>query len=241
MYDNGFKVLDVDGTSPTIKYDFAGSNFNTNRYRRFTNEIEIAGTDTAFLYGFNFSNELGVVNTEAAPPKGLYDTYYANYVENLYNIRTRKVTVKAMLNTLTVNNIQLYDRIIYKNKRYTINTMTVDLITKETTFELLSDFRQFTDANLGLRNTNVSQLIIDNTEQDIEIQVFLNQSDLWRSKIAVGFLNGTYFKANTYKDGLLNISIPINTSGVDRQDNILIEYFKGATSTTISIPVLQYS
>jgi hypothetical protein len=241
MYDNGFKVLDVDGTSPTIKYSFGASDFTTNRYRRFTNEIEIAGTDTSLLYGFNFSNELGVVNTEAAFPKGLYDTYYSNYVENLYNIRTRKVTVKAMLNTLTVNNIQLYDRIIYKNKRYTINTITVDLITKETTFELLSDFRQFTDANLGLRNTNVSQLIIDNTEQDIEIQVFLNQSDLWRSKIAVGFLNGTYFKANTYKDGLLNISIPINTSGVDRQDNILIEYFKGATSTTISIPVLQYA
>jgi hypothetical protein len=242
MYDNDFIVLDVDGASPTIKYGFGASDFSTNRYRRFTNEIEIAGTDGSFLYGFNFSNELGVVDTSAAPPKGLYETYYSNYVENLYNIRTRKVTVKAMLNTLVVNSIQLYDRIILKNKRYTINTMTVDLITKETTFELLSDFRQFSDANLGLRNTNIEQLVINNTEQDIEVQVFLNQSDLWRSKVAAGFLLGTYTSGgNVYKDGLLNVAVPANTSGVDRTDNILLEYYIGATLTIVSIPVLQYA
>jgi hypothetical protein len=120
--------------------------------------------------------------------------------------------------------------------------MTVDLTTKETTFELLSDFRQFTDANLGLRNTNITQLVIDNTAQDIEMQVFLNQFDLWRSKAAAGFLLGTYTSGgNVYKDGLLNISIPANTTGIDRTDNILIEYFKGAVSTTIQIPVLQYA
>jgi hypothetical protein len=242
MYDSGFIVLDVDGTSPVIRYDFAGTNFTTNRYRRFTNEIKIGGTDTSLLYGFNFSDEFGVVNTLATPPKGLYDTYYSNYVENLYNIRTRKVTVKAMLNTLIVNSIQLYDRIILKNKRYTINTMTVDLTTKETTFELLSDFRQFTDANVGLRNTNITQLVINNTAQEIEMQVFLNDDDLWRSKAAVGYLFGTYTSGgNVYKDGLLNISIPANTTGVDRTDNILIEYYKGAFSTIIQIPVLQYA
>jgi hypothetical protein len=194
------------------------------------------------LYALNFSDEFGVVDTEQAPPKGLYDTYYNNYVENLYNIRTRKVTVKAMLNTLIVNSIQLYDRIILKNKRYTINTMTVDLTTKETTFELLSDFRQFTDANVGLRNTNIESLVINNTAQEIEVQVFLNQSDLWRSKVAAGFLAGTYTSGgNVYKDGLLTVSIPANATAADRTDNILIEYFKGAVSTTIQIPVLQYA
>ncbi len=240
MYDSGFKVLDVDGTSPVIRYDFGGSNFTTNRYRRFTNEIEIAGTDTSFLYGFNFSNELGVVDSIGATPKGLYDTYYSKYVDNLYNIRTRKVTVKAMLNTLIVNSIQLYDRIIYKNKRYTINTMTVDLTTKETTFELLSDFRQFTDLALGLRNSNIQTLILDNTAQEIQVQIYLNDNDLWRSKTAIGFLNGTYpLTGNQYKDGLLTVSVPANATAADRTDNVLIEYFKGAVSTTIQIQVNQ--
>jgi hypothetical protein len=240
MYDSGFIVLDVDGTSPVIRYDFGGTNFTTNRYRRFTNELEIAGTDTSFLYGFNFSDELGVVNTELAPPKGLYDTYYSKYVDNLYNIRTRKVTVKAMLNTLIVNSIQLYDRIIYKNKRYTINTMTVDLITKQTTFELLSDFRQFTDLALGLRNSNIQTLILDNTAQEIQVQIYLNDNDLWRAKNAIGYLVGSYaFGTNFYKDGLLTVSVPANATAAERTDNVLIEYFKGATSLTIQIPFIQ--
>jgi hypothetical protein len=242
MYDSGFIVLDVDGTSPVIRYDFGGTNFTTNRYRRFTNELSIGATDQAFLYSLNFSDEFGVVNTASAPPKGLYDTYYSKYVENLYNIRTRKVTVKAMLNTLLVNSINLYDRIIYKNKRYTINTMTVDLVTKETTFELLSDFRQLVAEETPLRNTNIVAIVLDNTAQEIELQVFLNQSDLWRSKVAAGFLVGTYTSGgNVYKDGLLIVSVPANATAADRTDNILIEYFKGAVSTTIQIPVLQYA
>jgi hypothetical protein len=240
MYDNGFQVLDVDGSSPVIRYTFGAGNFTTNRYRRFTNELSIGATDQAFLYSLNFSDEFGVVNTASAPPKGLYDTYYSNYVENLYNIRTRKVTVKAMLNTLLVNSINLYDRIIYKNKRYTINTMTVDLVTKETTFELLSDFRQLVTEASPLRNTNIQAIVLDNTAQEIELQVFLNQSDLWRSKVATGFLSGTYTSGgNVYKDGLLTVSVPANATAADRTDNILIEYFQGGVSTTIQIPVNQ--
>jgi hypothetical protein len=241
MYDNDFQILKVDGTTTNINYDFGGSNFTSSNYRRFTNEIEIAATDGAFLYGFNFGDEFGVVDTNAAPPKGLYDTYYSNYVENLYNIRTRKVTVKAMLNTLIVNSIQLYDRIILKNKRYTINTMTVDLTTKETTFELLSDFRQFTDANVGLRNTNIESLVIDNTAQEIEVQVFLNDDDFWNAKASFGFLAGSYFQDDTFQDGLLNVSVPANGTAADRNGNIVIEFTKDGVDRSIQIPVLQYA
>jgi hypothetical protein len=241
MYDNDFQILKVDGTTTNINYDFGGSNFTSSNYRRFTNEIEIAATDGAFLYGFNFGDEFGVVDTNAAPPKGLYDTYYSNYVENLYNIRTRKVTVKAMLNTLIVNSIQLYDRIILKNKRYTINTMTVDLTTKETTFELLSDFRQFTDANVGLRNTNIESLVINNTAQEIEVQVFLNDDDFWNAKASFGFLAGSYFQDDTFQDGLLNVSVPANGTAADRNGNIVIEFTKDGVDRSIQIPVLQYA
>jgi hypothetical protein len=239
MYDNGFINLDLDGTSPTIKYSFDSFDFTSNPYRRFTNELEIGGTDASLLYAFNFSDEVGVVNSDIAPPKGLYDTYYANYVENLYNIRTRKVTVKAMLNTLIVNTIQLYDRIIYKNKRYTINTMTVDLTTKETTFELLSDFRQFSDSNLGLRNTNIDNLTLNNTAQEVQVQVFLNDSQFWNAKASFGFLAGSYFQDDTFQDGLLIVSVPANATALDRSGNIIIEFTRDGVDRSIQIPVLQ--
>jgi hypothetical protein len=231
--------LRIDGTNTAIKYVFGGVTFDQLSYRLFTNEIEIAGTDTTFLYGFNFSDEVGVVNSENTPPKGLYDTYYSNYVENLYNIRTRKLTVKAMLNTLIVNTIQLYDRIIYKNKRYTINTMTVDLTTKETTFELLSDFRQFTDATVGLRNTNIQVLNINNTAQEVQVQVFLNDSDFWNAKASFGFLAGSYFQDDTFQDGLLIVSVPANATALDRSGNIIIEFTRDGVDRSIQIPVIQ--
>jgi hypothetical protein len=240
MYLNSRPALTVDNVTTPIKYTFGGSSFNQTFYRRFTNEISIGASDQAYLYSLNFSDEFGVVDTSLAPPKGLYSTYYSKYVENLYNIRTRKVTVKAMLNTLIVNSIQLYDRIIYKNKRYTINTMTVDLVTKETTFELLSDFRQLVAEETPLRSTNIVAIALDNKAQEVEVQVFLNDYDLWRSKVAAGFLAGTYSSGgNQFKDGLLNVSVPANTTGLDRSDSILIEYFKGVVSTTIQIPVFQ--
>jgi hypothetical protein len=239
MYDNGFIDLLVNNVSTPIKYDFNGTNFSNEFYRRFTNEIPIAATDGAYLYALNFSDEFGVVDTEQAPPKGLYDTYYNNYVDNLYNIRTRKVTVKAMLNTLIVNSIQLYDRIILKNKRYTINTMTVDLTTKETTFELLSDFRQFTDANVGLRNTNIESLVINNTAQEIELQVFLNDNDYWQAKNSFGFLAGSYYRDDTFEDAILDVSVLANGTAADRSGNIVIEFYKDGVGKSIQIPVLQ--
>ena len=240
MYDNGFIDLLVDNVSTDIKYQFGGTDFTFNKYRRFTNELEIGATDQAFLYSLNFGDEFGVVNTENAPPKGLYNTYYSNYVENLYNLKTRKVTVKARLNTFLVNNLNLYDRIIFKNKRYTINTMTVDLITKETTFELLSDFRQIVVPQTPLRNSNIIAIVLDNTAQDLELQIFLNDKDLWRAKNATGYLVGSYsFRTNFYKDGILNVSVPANSSGIDRTDNVLIEYFKGVDSLTIQIQISQ--
>lgn len=239
MYDNDFQLLKVDNVNTLIRYDFGGTNFASLLYRRFTNELAIGASDNAFLYSLNFGDEFGVVNTENAPPKGLYSTYYANYVQNLYNVKTRVVTIKALLNTVILNNLQLYDRIIYQNKRYTINTMTVDLITKETTFELLSDFRQFTDLNLGLRNSNIENLVLNNTEQEVELQIFLNDSDYWQAKTATGFLTGTYFKDKTYQDGILDVSVPENTTGVDRSGTVVIEYYKDDIGKSIQIPVFQ--
>lgn len=239
MYINSRVTLLVNGVNTPIKYKFGATLFNQSFYRLFTNETPIAATDQAYLYSLNFGDEFGVVDTSLAPPNGLFTTYYSKYVENLYNIRTRKVTVKTMLNTNILNSIKLNDRIILKNKRYTINTMTVDLITKETTFELLSDFRQFSDVNLGLRNTNITQLVIDNTAQDIQVQVFLNDNDYWQAKNSFGFLAGSYYRDDTFQDAILDVSVLANGTGADRTGNIVIEFYKDGVGKSIQIPVLQ--
>jgi hypothetical protein len=117
--------------------------------------------------------------------------------------------------------------------------MTPELTTGETSFELILDNSPtLTGAQSEiLRLSNLNTLDLDNTAQVIEAQIFLSDFDLWRSKLATGFLAGTYTSGgNVYKDGLLTVSVPANTTGSDRTDNILIEYFKGAE---IQIPVNQ--
>jgi hypothetical protein len=38
---------------------------------------------------------------------------------------------------------------------------------------------------------------------------------------------------------LLIVSVPANATGLDRQDGVLIEYFKGGSSFVFTIPVTQ--
>lgn len=244
LYDNGFEDLDVSGTTTDINYSFGASTISDPKFRKFTNQLNIGASDPLYSYSLNFGDEFSV---ELAPagqqygtPKGLFTTYYAKYVENLYSLKTRKVTIKAILTTYWATYLQLNDRVILNNKRYTINTTTINTQTKETTFELLSDFRQLPTANTSLRNSNIQSIALDNTAQELELQIYLNDSDLWRSKNAIGYLNGQYpITGNIYKDDLLIISVPANATGLDRQDNVLIEYYKGLISTVISINIFQ--
>jgi hypothetical protein len=121
--------------------------------------------------------------------------------------------------------------------------MTPELTTGETSFELILDNSEAQqEGSEILRLTNIQTMTLDNTAQSIELQVFIKDFDLWRSKAAAGFLAGTYSSGgNQYKDGLLNVAVPANTTGVNRTDNVLLEYFKGAVSTTISIQINQYA
>jgi hypothetical protein len=240
LYDNGLEDLDVSGTITDINYSFGASNISVPEFRKFTNQLNIGASDPLYSYSLNFGNEFSVETSQNDVPKGLFTTYYAKYVENLYSLKTRKVTIKAILTTYWATYLQLNDRVILNNKRYTINTTTINTQTKETTFELLSDFRELPTANTSLRNSNIQSIALDNTTQELELQIYLNDNDLWRSKLAAGFLVGSYSSGgNVYKDGLLIVSVPANATGIDRADNVLIEYFKAGVSTTISINIFQ--
>ena len=242
LYDNLMESLLVDGVATDIKYKFGATNFQLSSYKRFSNELNIGGTDLATLISSCWGVEISPWQPNLTPPNGLYGRYYANYIENLYNISTRLMNYKFIMPTSLLTKLKLNDRVIVQNKRFVINKMNINLSTKECNIELLNDFRNILNGNAVDRNTNLQSLIIDNTAQDIQLQVYLNRNDLWRGKIATGFLTSTYpVGTNYYEDGILNISVPANATAVDRTDNILIEYYKDGISTVIQIPVFQYA
>jgi len=235
IYCNGVQTV-----SPVIKIADNSSHYDIGQYVRFSNEIALASTDLSYTQSLNWGAEVSPWDLTISFT-GLYSKFYSNYIENLFNQRTRVIKVSAQLPTSILCFIKLKDKIILQNKRFLINTMTPELSSGKTEFELILDNNPVTIDNeqTVLRMTNITTLNVDNTAQDIEIQVYLKDYDLWRSKVAAGFLNGTYLKTNTYSDGLMTVSIPANTSGSERQDAILIEYYIGATSFVHSIPVIQ--
>ena len=228
--------------TPAIKISNGSTTNDISTYVRFSNELQLAGSDLNYVQSLNWGAEISSwfldINFN-----GLYDSFYSSYIENLFNQRTRILKLKAMLPTSLICSIRLKDKLIVSNKRYIINTMTPELTSGETSFELILDNSETEQENSVLnRLTNIQTMLLDNTAQEIELQVFLKDFDLWRSKAASGFLVGTYSSGgNQYKDGLLNVAVPANTTGVNRTDNVLLEYFQGAVSTTISIQINQYA
>jgi hypothetical protein len=228
--------------SPAIKISDTSTTNNISTYVRFSNELQLAGSDLSYVQSLNWGAEISSwfldINFN-----GLYQSFYSGYIENLFNQRTRILKLKAMLPTSLICSIRLKDKLIISNKRYIINTMTPELTTGETSFELILDNSEAQEyGSEVLRLTNIQTMTLDNTAQQIELQIFLKDFDLWRSKVAVGYLFGTYTSGgNQYKDGLLNVAVPANTTGVNRTDNVLVEFYIGAAPTIISIQINQYA
>jgi hypothetical protein len=91
-------------------------------------------------YSLNFGNDQSTllnVNIE----RGIYFQYYSQYLNNLYNPKSRFVTIKANLPVSILSNIKLNDRLVIRDKRYIINDMQTDLTSGDVTFKLIQDFR----------------------------------------------------------------------------------------------------
>lgn len=134
---------------PVILYDYGTtqtvSNYHFNDGTSTTNETQanIFGQDTLISsvdYTLNFGAEQSTY-TGAIENESLFNNYYANYLENIFGVKSRIVKVKAMLPISLLTNLKVNDRVIIRDKRYIINQFTTNLTSGEVQFELLTDFR----------------------------------------------------------------------------------------------------
>lgn len=232
IYNNGISTL----STPVILTTETGTT-TFSSYQRYSNEYTNIPTYTSQLMSMNFGNEQSPWYNVLAP-QGLYYRMYNNYVQNLYNIKTRILKVKAILPQRllgsTVTNyygektgINLNDRLIIRDKRYIINNFTTDLTTGEATFELITDYRGINAAStVGYRYADSMDIDIDNTNQDFKVTIYKNDYDYFGIKGAETFLNYTPPALNNYDDYILDVNVPDNTSGLDRNDRIGIDYYK---------------
>jgi hypothetical protein len=219
MYNNGLS----DISAFPIKI-FNGSGYtNVNNYVRFNNEINTGGTDLGYLYSINFGAEISSWYLVTAS-KGLYKRHYEQYILNLYNQKTRVLKIKAKLEPQNLTSLKLNDRIIIRDNRYIINSFTTDLTTGEATFELINDYRTLGYNSVGYRYSNIEMLNVDNTAQDIQIDIYKGMFKyISVSASSSGFATWTG-SGTQEEDFSTTISIAQNTSGIERTKDFEIKF-----------------
>ncbi|CAB4137137.1 hypothetical protein UFOVP324_13 [uncultured Caudovirales phage] len=130
LYDYGtientsFKINDGSSTTTATSYNVFGQDTN------------ISGVNWTINFGAEQSSFTNFIETNS-----LYYNYYAEYINNIFNIKARITKVRAIMPIPFLSMLKLNDRVIIRDKRYTINSYTTDLKTGEVNLELLNDFR----------------------------------------------------------------------------------------------------
>ncbi|MFZ9454167.1 MAG: hypothetical protein ACO27Q_02960 [Bacteroidia bacterium] len=126
-----------------IHFTDGAGNFLTNDYVMFGQDL----TDSGVNYSLNFAPETSSYWLQVIQ-NSIFATYYFPYLTNLFNPKNRLTTVKANLPVALLTGLQLNDRLIIRDKRYLINEMKTNMVTGETTFELLNDFMPVVPARI---------------------------------------------------------------------------------------------
>jgi hypothetical protein len=228
MYDNG-----VQAVTPNIRIDLTtGGHQHITQYRRFSNDYS-NGTILTLNWGEEISTWF-LSNVS----NGLYKRHYENYLGNIFNIKSRLVIVKCYFNPVELIDIKLNDRIIIRDKKYTINKLTTDLTSGETTLELLTDYRSG-EVPIGNRFAFEPFYEVDNTAQTIEVLLLRNVSPIISLQASLyGWID--YIPTDYYNDTTIRVDISQNTTGSQR-----IGYITGkwedelGTINDIEIPIIQ--
>jgi hypothetical protein len=118
-----------------IHFTDGASHNTTNDYTMFGQDL----TDNGIKYSTNFAPETSSYWLTPIQ-QSIFATYYFPYLTNLFNPKNRLTTIKANLPVSILTGLQLNDRLIIRDKRYLINEMKTNLVSGETTFQLLNDF-----------------------------------------------------------------------------------------------------
>ena len=119
--------------------DLIGTVYAMDTYVAFGQETY--DTNLGDFFSLNFNEQQSTLNNQPQP-NGLYDTYYKNYFNNIFNYKARLIKVSAILPTSIITSLKLNDSVIIRDAKYLINTMNIDLTTGLVQFELLTDQRQ---------------------------------------------------------------------------------------------------
>jgi hypothetical protein len=135
-----YKYRIASGTNITIR-DLAGNRTVINNYYIPMNSKDIDSTTSKVNIHFDrYINEYNANDSANATAftDTLFQTQYSNYINEVFSPTRRLTKVTAYLPYKIFSSLQLYDVIEIGQKYYKINSMTTNLTTGKTEFELLN-------------------------------------------------------------------------------------------------------
>ena len=198
----------------------------TDVYVPFGQDSEILFVTGLIPLTLNFSAEISSFYNEVNL-NTIYNIYYSDYINNLYNIKNRLVKVKTILPISILTSLQLNDRLVIRDKRYLINEMQSDLTTGDVNFTLISDFAEvkpikYADSSVSTGSEHKSAIYFSNGATEVKIKKSKNANNVTLSSVL--------FTA----EGFLTITVPANAA---RTITISLEtsYINGNTDTSYII------
>ena len=151
------KLTDLSfGSATTIDVVVAGSSNAINRYHAPFNHTELTNSQTIH-FGVEKSEYQNLPFSAS-----LFETYYGNYIRDVFDIESRLFTYKAYIPSDILINIRLNDILVIYDTEYRIKKLSTNFLTGLTTLELLN---LRTVDTLGRQNlsdvaTNVSRDVV---------------------------------------------------------------------------------
>lgn len=133
-----YGVRETSISTPIAWYDGSDAHSLTDYYRP-SNTNETGTTTTPASFTLNFETEIDEF-TNRQNPNSLYEKFYKNYVEGIFNPLRRVFKVTAYLPASILVNYKLNHQVRLGDKIFRINSVSVDLVTGKAEFELYNIF-----------------------------------------------------------------------------------------------------
>ena len=204
-----------------IKFYNGSTNINLTNYTLFGQDLETGGIN----YSLNFGADNSIILKETIQ-NGLFATYYFTYLSNLYNLKQRLTSVKAMLPLSILTNLQLNDRLVIRDKRYIINDIKTELTTGEATLTLYNDFRDIQLSNYRIIDSglNVVFFILPYRDGNQSATITRTPVGLTLSTNSVTWADGDF------EPKFVVGTVGINSTGFSRKFTVTMTYVNGAVN-----------
>ena len=210
-----------DTLTTNIKF-YNGATYDTiSSYALFGQDLEQGGIN----YSLNFGADNSIILNETIQ-NGLFASYYFAYLSNLYNLKQRLTSVKAMLPLSILTNLQLNDRLVIRDKRYIINDIKTELTTGEAMLTLYNDFRDIQLFNYRVIDSglNVVFFVLPYRDGNQSATITRTPAGLTLSTNSVTWADGDF------EPKVVAGTVGINTTGLPRRFTITMTYVNGAVN-----------